>query len=259
MNLQGMCFSLPTPEDPFNDRNDKKVLRVKIPKKLEHKQVDEVMTPAEKGAAAASKPFPGNDPQLVKSVGVSIGKDKQNKLLECLSKKYQTVTKELGNSKVAKEYAVGHGSIDCVSKFLILCLNAIQNSWMNEVTSNGNIERPFLANVWGVELWKFCSVGSDILETTGACSSREQIAWLVSSAADIFTRKEKEGQIISGPFLLFIVPSQDKAIKVWKDALAFLFYFSFYNLTLLAILFPFLFLDFSSPESSYPSIHLLIC
>ncbi|KAJ8640059.1 hypothetical protein MRB53_016753 [Persea americana] len=164
---ESMCFSLPTPEDPFNDKNDKMVLRAKKPEKPAHKQVDAVMTSARKGAAAAQKPSPGHDPQMVeqqalKKVKVSDRKDKKNKLLESLSNKYQTVTKEFGNSK---------------------------NSWMHEV-------------------------GSDILETTGTCSSREQIAWLVSTAADIFTRKEKEGQIIGSPFLLFIVPSHDKAIKV---------------------------------------------
>ncbi|RWR83475.1 DNA/RNA helicase [Cinnamomum micranthum f. kanehirae] len=222
---ESMCFSLPTPEDPFNDKNDKMVLRGKKPEKPAHKQVDAVMTSARKGAAAAQKPSPGHDPQMVeqqalKKLKVSDRKDKQNKLLESLSNKYHTVTKEFGNSKVAllKEYASiqqgSHGSTDCVSKFLILCLNAIQNSWMHEGTFDGKLVRPLLANVWGVEFWKLCSVGSDILETTGACSSREQIAWLVSTAADVFTRKEKEGQIIGSPFLLFVVPSQDKAIKV---------------------------------------------
>ncbi|PPD70824.1 hypothetical protein GOBAR_DD32296 [Gossypium barbadense] len=54
----------------------------------------------------------------------------------------------------------------------------------------------------------------DILETSGSSSDFEQIAWIASTAADVISRREKEGHLFTGPFLLFIVPSKEKALKV---------------------------------------------
>ncbi|XP_077241211.1 P-loop containing nucleoside triphosphate hydrolases superfamily protein isoform X2 [Tasmannia lanceolata] len=193
---QGMCFSLPTPEDPFNEKNDKaqNSKNCKKPKKLAPRKVDP--------------------------------KNEQSKLLTSLSNKGQTIPEGagklnhrlFGNGAVinANERVDGSntGNTDCLSKFLILCLNAIQNAWVHDGTFDASVDRPLLANTWGVELWKCCSVGSDILETSGTCTSIEQIAWLVSTASDVFSRKEKEGQFVATPFLLLLVPSQEKAIKV---------------------------------------------
>ncbi|OEL31803.1 hypothetical protein BAE44_0007186 [Dichanthelium oligosanthes] len=42
----------------------------------------------------------------------------------------------------------------------------------------------------------------------------EQTAWLVSTACDIVARKERLGMVVSCPFLLYLVPSQEKAARV---------------------------------------------
>ncbi|KAL2554782.1 P-loop containing nucleoside triphosphate hydrolase superfamily protein [Forsythia ovata] len=104
------------------------------------------------------------------------------------------------------------------SKFLIMCLNTIQNSLQNDGVLNIE-DKPLFANAWGVEFWNYYSNGQDIMEKSGADSMREQIAWMASAAADTIARKEKEGLSFTGPFLLFLVPSQEKAFKVrqvWK-------------------------------------------
>ncbi|RCV11024.1 hypothetical protein SETIT_2G154900v2 [Setaria italica] len=68
---------------------------------------------------------------------------------------------------------------------------------------------------WGVELWRSCSspAPSDVLDTSGACATMEQTVWLVSTACDIVARKERLGMVVSCPFLLYLVPSQEKAAQ----------------------------------------------
>lgn len=100
------------------------------------------------------------------------------------------------------------------SKFLILCLNAIQDAWVEEGTSDGSVEGNLLASTWGVEFWRCCSAGSDVSDTSGACAGREQIAWLVSTASDIIAQKEKQGIFVTSPFLVYLVPSQETAVQV---------------------------------------------
>ncbi|XP_058087440.1 ATP-dependent RNA helicase DBP3 [Magnolia sinica] len=220
---EGMCFSLPTPEDPFNERNEKRDFNKKKPKKLAREQFDVALRGNGPQKAILGEDLEEADQQDLKKLEVENWEDKQSKLLSCFSKKYQTTTAKAGEPKVPQlgEFGVAHaqrrlrGSItDCHSKFLILCLNAIEKAWMHDGTFDGDVDRPLMDNAWGAEFWEHCSVGSDILETTRACSSREQTAWLVSAASDIITRKEKEGLLVDSPFLLLLVPSQEKAIKV---------------------------------------------
>ncbi|KAL2512914.1 P-loop containing nucleoside triphosphate hydrolase superfamily protein [Abeliophyllum distichum] len=104
------------------------------------------------------------------------------------------------------------------SKFLIMCLNTIQNSLQNGGVLNIE-DGPLFANAWGVDFWNYYSNGQDVMEKSGADSTREQIAWMASAAADTIARKEEEGLSFTGPFLLFLVPSLEKAFKVrqvWK-------------------------------------------
>ncbi|KAJ0103067.1 hypothetical protein Patl1_05953 [Pistacia atlantica] len=156
---QGMCFSLPTPDDPFNDRHDNMGLRSPIN-------------------------FGRTEIQLN-------GKGFAN-----------------GHQVQASENS------DCPSKFLILCLNAIQNALHHEGTYSVEEGKPLFFNSWGIDFWRCYSSETDILETSGSSSTTEQIAWMVSTAADNIARKEKEGFSFSSPFLLFLVPSQEKAAKV---------------------------------------------
>jgi hypothetical protein len=61
---------------------------------------------------------------------------------------------------------------------------------------------------------KCYSTGKDILETSGSSCTTEQIAWVVSMAADIIVRKEEEDLSVPSPSFLFLVPSQEEAVKV---------------------------------------------
>lgn len=182
---EGMCFSLPTPDDPFNERHGKK-------RKLDDEPTDDT------AAAAAAK----DDP---KKKGAN-------------NKKQQPVAKAgaEAKSKAVREKATGaeesRVDFDRPSKFLVVCLNAIRDAVAPE-EGGGSIHG---AGDWGVELWRCCSAKapSDVLDASGACATGDQTAWFVSTACDIVARKERLGMVVSCPFLLYLVPSQEKATQV---------------------------------------------
>ncbi|KAK6144694.1 hypothetical protein DH2020_021514 [Rehmannia glutinosa] len=169
---QGMCFTLPTPEDPFNEKQGKteptkkRKRNSKENKKLKDKSSHKLKKVKEsenvengKPALVSSISFMGSE------IAINLGKP------TCQVVKWDKSNnswKELGSEN----------NTECPSKFLIMCLNSIQNAMQN---------------------------GGDL---------NKQIAWMASTAADTISMKEKEGLSFSGPFLLYLVPSQDKASKV---------------------------------------------
>ncbi|KAG2622991.1 hypothetical protein PVAP13_3KG025700 [Panicum virgatum] len=178
---EGMCFSLPTPEDPFNERHGKK-------------RKDEEPTDDTPDAAV-------------------VAKDDGPKKKDANTKKQPPAK---AKSKAMRERATepeeGRVDFDRPSKFLVVCLNAIRDTVAPE-DGGGSIHG---AGDWGVELWRCFSAPapSDVLDTSGSCATVEQTAWLVSTACDIVVRKERLGMVVSCPFLLYLVPSQEKAARV---------------------------------------------
>uniref|UniRef100_A0A0E0MJM1 DEAD/DEAH-box helicase domain-containing protein n=1 Tax=Oryza punctata TaxID=4537 RepID=A0A0E0MJM1_ORYPU len=175
---EGMCFSLPTPDDPFNDRHGKK-----------RKGDDEPTGDAP--AAAGKKKDSSTKKQPVREAAAANGKSR-------------AVVAE--REKDGVEY-------DRPSKFLVVCLNAIRDAAASEDGGGRGVHD---TGSWGVELWNCCSAAppTDVVDTSGECATREQTAWLVSTACDIVARKEKLGVVVSCPFLLYLVPSQEKAVQV---------------------------------------------
>lgn len=95
-----------------------------------------------------------------------------------------------------------------------MCLTTIQSTLSENNIFIGDSEHSLFLSKWGAEFLACSLLGTDILDTTGASSSVEQIAWMVSIAADAMTVKEKDGVSVSNPFLLILVPSKEKAIQV---------------------------------------------
>ncbi|KAK1310416.1 hypothetical protein QJS10_CPA08g00541 [Acorus calamus] len=159
---QGMCFSLPTPDDPFNDRFDK-------------------------------------DHNLIKNKPKSVAK-----------------TESLPVEESPKRVTGGDGSPESLSKFLIMCVKEIQDAWVKEGSFDSNVSGFLLASSWGIEFWKSCRFsGLDMLvKGRGDCLGREHVAWVVSTASDMVAGMEKDGLTIANPFLLYIVPSHEKAVQV---------------------------------------------
>lgn len=180
-----MCFSLPTPDDPFNERIGKKG------------------SPKTCAVRRESRPLPKEVP--------SPGPAAENKVMQVDVSPNHEGERRRGEKGGGDG---GYSEYSSPSKFLIVCLNAIQDAWVEEGTSDGSVEGNLLASTWGVEFWRCCSAGSNVSDTSGACASREQIAWLVSTASDIVAQKDKQGIFVTSPFLIYLVPSQEKAVQV---------------------------------------------
>ncbi|KAL5709620.1 hypothetical protein ACHQM5_020285 [Ranunculus cassubicifolius] len=184
---EGMCFSLPSLEDPFNETHGKKNPDQKN---------------GQKTAGATKK-----DGAPKKDVS-NKQRDAEND--STLSRKGKEEVLIKGGAKKRRI----HVSSDSPSKFLTMCLRTIQKKLLEDKLVDGSNEHPLLLNKWGAEFYECSLLGTDILDTSGSCSSVEQIAWMVSIAADIITKKENEGLTVPNPFLLILVPSQEKAIEV---------------------------------------------
>ncbi|KAI4967928.1 hypothetical protein ZWY2020_010381 [Hordeum vulgare] len=172
---EGMCFSLPCPEDPFNERHGKK-----------RRTEDAADT--------------NDDHEKKKS------KDSKKRPLERATGSNAIPVRKKETEEDRVEY-------DRPSKFLVVCLNAIRDGAVASEEDGGGIHD---SASWGMELWKSCAASppSDVLDTSHRYATREQTAWLVSTACDIVARKEKLGVVVSCPFLLYLVPSQEKAVQV---------------------------------------------
>ncbi|KAI3916613.1 hypothetical protein MKW98_026355 [Papaver atlanticum] len=107
-----------------------------------------------------------------------------------------------------------HLKMDRPSKFMIMCLTRIEDALLRNGTLKKKKHKSFLVSDWGIEFWQGFVSGSNILDTSGDCSSIEQIAWIVSTAADVISENEKEGLDIDGPSFLYLVPSQERAAQV---------------------------------------------
>ncbi|MBA0813652.1 hypothetical protein Gohar_027483 [Gossypium harknessii] len=211
---QGMCFSLPTPDDPFNERLDKKDISRREPQKPKPSKLDRKVSAKRKDSVATKGSVLGHNVAL---------KDEQKKSVTLINNMGKSRHIDSGKMEIQQDgKKVGlHGnqeqackSSDFPSKYLILCLKAIEDTLYPDGTYNGEEGKRLFVNPWGIEFWKCYSAGKDILETSGSSSGFEQIAWIASTAADVISRREKEGHLFTGPFLLFIVPSKEKALKV---------------------------------------------
>ncbi|XP_050385568.1 uncharacterized protein LOC126802073 [Argentina anserina] len=209
---QGMCFSLPTLEDPYNDRSGKKEFE-KLSKKVILPHKDETEFLREKCREIMRKNDKAKNPGL-KNIKVTSLKNEQKKSLSFASIGSAEQRGGIGAVKTNTQREQARGDLDCPSKYLIRCLNEIENSLRCDGTYCHEEDKPLFVSTWGVEFWKSYSAGKDILESGGSSSTIEQIAWIVSSAADSISRKDEESPSATGPFLLFLVASQEKAAKV---------------------------------------------
>lgn len=194
---QGMCFSLPTPDDPFNDRHSKNDFKRKDPKKMISSQAHD------------------REMDNLKSKHEKVMKSKLEPKKSRVSNDNLKLNNSVSNGSLKAE---GHDherqacdNTICPSKFLILCLNSIEKA-LRERGTYDNEEKPLFVDPWGAEFFKCYSSGESVSEASPCTANK--IAWIVSIAADCIARKEKQGLSFASPVLLFLVPSQEKAAKV---------------------------------------------
>ncbi|GJM88011.1 hypothetical protein PR202_ga04026 [Eleusine coracana subsp. coracana] len=197
---EGMCFSLPTPDDPFNDRYGKK-------RKVEVPEEEEIVDDAPADVTVAKDHIP-----KLKKKTKDLDAKKQPSAKTGAKGVVPKAKSKAIRQQQTEEEEEGPADYDRPSKFLVVCLNAIRDA---VAPGDGGVGIHG-AGDWGVELWRSCSAAAprDVLDTSGACATLEQTAWLVSTACDIFARKERLGMVVSCPFLLYLVPTQEKATQV---------------------------------------------
>ena len=221
-----MCFSLPSLEDPFNERKGKPEPMGKRKRdskedwKLKDKKSSRLKKEFVKGNDQRGR-LPGNKTE--KSQIVEKGKMALHSCIKFMGSEIATnlgkPTHQIikrGGSKGSWEEIVSDNVSGSPSKFLLMCLNTIQDAMHNGTALSDEKDEPLFASAWGLDFWNCYSTGIDVLEASGADSKREQISWIASTAADIISMKEKEGVSFTGPFLLYLVPSQDKASEVCR-------------------------------------------
>ncbi|XP_041996781.1 uncharacterized protein LOC121746890 [Salvia splendens] len=112
----------------------------------------------------------------------------------------------------------------CPSKFLTMCLNSVQEALYQDEPYNSKDDKPYFTDSWGFDFWSCYNKGIDVLDKDGVDSKARKITWIASTAADSISMKEEEeeagakaeaeGVSLDRPFLLYLVPSQEKASKV---------------------------------------------
>ncbi|KAK7279004.1 hypothetical protein RJT34_24045 [Clitoria ternatea] len=214
---QGMCYSLPTPEDPFNDRCGKEELKTtSAKKKTPSKQKGETgplgakSVSGKKGAVGGSTSQKLNDIERESEVVTANNSVGQKYSIKSERKKFEVT--EMADLCHVQQHDCDISEFP--TAFVFWCLTKIENSLRQGDAYTDGEGNSFFLNPWGLEFSKCFSTGRDIIETCGTSATTEQIAWMVSGAADTFVRKEKQGLSFTGPFLLILVPSQEKAAQV---------------------------------------------
>lgn len=201
-----MCYSLPTLDDPFNDRHGKPEFKTRDSE-------TKTTSPKEKTDHVKGKSAPSRKGTVGGSISQKsnrqTGKDANNKShLEKENVKMDQIGDLCCDQHHDNEIS------DFPSKFVFWCLSAIENALRHDDAYTEGEGNSFFLDSWGLEFSKCFSTGKDLMDTSGTFATTEQIAWIVSAAADIFVRKEKQGLSLETPFLLFLVPSEKKAGQV---------------------------------------------
>ncbi|CAK8571184.1 unnamed protein product [Lathyrus sativus] len=198
---EGMCYSLPTLDDPFNDRRGKPDFKTRDPEKKTTSQKEKIERVKEKSAPSGKGTVGGS---ISQKSNRRTGNDANNEMENVKMDRMGDICCGQRDNEIS----------DFPSKFVFWCLTAIENALRHDDAYTEGEGNSFFLDSWGLEFSKCFSTGEDLMDTSGTFATTEQIAWMVSAAADIFVRKEKQGLSLETPFLLFLVPSEKKAGQV---------------------------------------------
>nr|GMD57268.1 ATP-dependent RNA helicase DBP3 [Ipomoea batatas] len=214
MDQQGRYFTLPMPEGAFDDRQGKSDPMNREKKSMRSKKDKLLIHPRNLGLNNGPADFTRREQNaiLVNFKNEQMASQNAIKLENAA-----LLSAENSLSDDACEGDVYENYQGCPSKFLLMCLNMIQNDLEHDEAMINERGTPFFALPWGFEFWKHYSNGKNILDTSHAHSTVEQIAWIASTASDTITRREEEGFSTTNPFLLYLVPSQHEAIKSFSS------------------------------------------
>eukprot|EP01018_Ginkgo_biloba_P015614 Gb_00735 [translate_table: standard] len=217
---EAMCYSLPTPENPFNDQNNYKSHKKQRNKKQEpseagvkielHKKkrnaVPQKRSFVEEEVNPLLKTIPSADKVWKPTADIKDSKQKEDKLTVSVvsSPGLCRITEHLNNLR-------GNVTPGMVFK---LTLDAIKQTGFEGGLEKAGHDKMITDNKWGMEFWEACSKGSNVLGIFRASFGLEETAWIVSAAASHVAEKRMRDSLISNPVVLFVVASQEQAVKV---------------------------------------------
>ncbi|KAL1209933.1 hypothetical protein V5N11_020499 [Cardamine amara subsp. amara] len=97
---------------------------------------------------------------------------------------------------------------------LMVFLEPIEKMFQKDCRFSDQHDKSLSNSTWGMEFLKCLLSEKDLLETSGTSSTTEQIAWIVSTAAETHARWKNDGSFRQDkqfPFLLYhISPKQPR-------------------------------------------------
>ena len=222
--LQGMCYTLPTLDDPFNDLYKEKLGNTKVKKKGEHGKVDvktllsgkenpdlKINRIEMKGLKALTVKLP----QVSGSKNSSFKRDRNNGF----SAKRERVKWRPALEKCMKKDGLWAPSgTETFETVLCALVNAnVLGSSGDEdydmIELSMNINMTSVVIEWDKLFWEACGSGYDVL-ATGRTSSKYTAACSVLSAVSHISSKRISETGCINPIVLFIVQSKEYASEV---------------------------------------------
>lgn len=227
---EGMCYSLPTPENPFNDPIDRNSGKKFCKKKKEPSKarVKEQLPAEKKDALPQKRSFFGDE---IDKMNWKKQKNEEtlmeNTEASLLHKTFSQVqdfklNEDKQSSQVVSSLGLCRNTVD-ISRLqrnatpemvLKLTLDVMRKTGFGgDVMQEGDRELTS-NNKWRTELWEACLKGSNILGSSQASFDLQQTAVVVSAAASHIIDRRKRDSFIHGPMVLIIAASQEHAAKV---------------------------------------------
>lgn len=228
---EGMCYSLPTPENPFNDPidcNSGKKCHKKKKQEPSKVRVKEQLPSGKKDAVPQKRSFIGDE--------IDNTSRKEQKKEETLTENieagllHKTVlqVKDLKqnedklSSQVVSSLGLSRTTVDInrlqrsatPEMVLKLTLDVMRQTGFEGVGMQEGGHELTSNNKSRTELWEACLKGSNILGSSQASFDLQQTAVLVSAAASHIIDRRRRDSFIHGPMVLIIAASQEHAAKV---------------------------------------------
>ncbi|KAH9317645.1 hypothetical protein KI387_019414 [Taxus chinensis] len=236
---RGMCYSLPTPENPFNDVIEHSSQKKQGGKKkvLSETEVKKQKRGEKRDAGRHETSFAeeeiNNSSQKKKKRKKDLMDDTEASQLQKTVFEFDKVCKPAEDGIESKQKkdklsrrASSHGhcriaedlsnlQINAIPEMVLkLSLDAIRKIELEDGIMPVGFQKLTLNNKWGTEFWNAYLKGSNILGISKASFDLEQTAWIVSAAASHVINKSMRDSVIRGPMVLYIVASQEHARKV---------------------------------------------
>lgn len=240
---EGMCYSLPTADDPFNDLYKERIGKRKANKV---KQAEKDMRTEQKGQWNSKSKVTGQfemstsmkrgsgSARLVPLYGGNESKEPRNKISKIRETEMHGICfqspDQCGNIKAGKitwvpvierclenneMWTALGGDAFATSLCSVRNVGFLANTAgtrLNEKASKGG-KRKMMASKWDWQFWEACGTGLDVLATGRAPELSCQTHYVLAAAAHI-AAKRHQNPSCQNPMVLFVLQSQEHTLQV---------------------------------------------